>query len=91
MKAICVKQPRLLNLEGKRESIMQVRVFRKNSAFFGRKIGTFNHTAQHRTEGEKVKRTPPPGVIGGIDWAGVLTTCNWLPKLFKNLKLDFLK
>jgi hypothetical protein len=39
MEAICVKQPRLLNLEGKREAIMQVRVFRKNSAFFGRKIG----------------------------------------------------
>jgi hypothetical protein len=25
-----------------------------------------------------------------LDGAGVLTTCNWLPKLFKNLKLDFL-
>jgi hypothetical protein len=36
-------------------------------------------------------KTTPPGCRLGVSiGAGVLTTCNWLPKLFKNLKLDFL-
>jgi hypothetical protein len=43
----------------------------------------------------KTKTTPPPGGGGGGGFgvsmgARVTTPCNWLSKLFKNLKLDFL-
>jgi hypothetical protein len=38
---------------------------------------------------EYIKRYPRVSIRVSIG-AGVLTTCNWLSKLFKNLKLDFL-
>jgi hypothetical protein len=40
-------------------------------------------------DGGMCKTTPPRVSIGVSIGAGVLTTCNWLSKLPKNLKLDF--